>query len=119
MIYGRLSCSFTFWERLCENEGIGNGNYKHHQLKDETFLYGQPCLICEAACDVDCGVGDNAGQQAFAAVKEDYEQKADCDCCRDLNEIFRYSCAAAVHQVQHMPRAKSDAGDDNRRTTAC
>jgi hypothetical protein len=40
-------------------------------------------------------VGDDAGQQAFAAMKEDCEQKADCDRCRDMNEIFRYFTALA------------------------
>ena len=75
----------------------------------------KPRIVCEGAQRVDGGMGDDAGEQTAAAVKDRDQQEAYRDSKDDLTQVGHQIHAAAVEQIDNVPDAKGHAGDDDRR----
>ena len=56
-------------------------------------------------------MGDDARPQGAAAPENDNVQKTDKHSEEDLYQIFRYTHAAAVEQIDDMTQTKGDTGD--------
>ena len=64
-------------EGFCQEGGIGGDDEEQQQVKEEAAFGGEAGCVGESAGDVDCGVGDDAGQEALAPVENQDEQEAD------------------------------------------
>ena len=61
---------------------------------------------------------ENAGDKTSAAIIDGYEQKAEGDSPQDLQGIVKKLCAAPVDEVDKMPDAEGERGNDDRRAHA-
>lgn len=79
----------------------------------QVHFHGKIRVICKRAEYIDGGMHDDAGQKAFAAIKNRDKKEAYRDRKDDLTQVIDKIHAAAVEQVDNMSDAESHAGDDN------
>ena len=68
---------------------------------------GKVRIIRKRTERVDSSMDDDAGEQAFAEIKDCDQQEADCDGKNDLTQVTHKIHAAAIEQIDDMPNAKS------------
>lgn len=69
-------------------------------------------LIRKCTERIDCRMGENAGKQTAAAVKNRNQQKAHSNRKDDLAQILDQIHTTAVEQVDDMPDAEGHAGNN-------
>lgn len=75
----------------------------------QVHFHGEIRVICKCAEYVDSGMHDDAGQQAFAAIKDRDQKEAYHDRKDNLAQVIDKIHAAAVEQVDNMSDAESHA----------
>lgn len=102
-----------FRQQFRKHKRISNRDCNHTHTFRDLLLGRNTVRIGKGAERVDGGVGDNAGKQASATIKQQDKQEADRDCKDDLTDIFNQGHTAAVYQIDDMTDTKGHAGNNN------
>ena len=105
-------CSL-FWKRPHQDQGVSSRDQYQRGDMQQLHLRGKPRVIGKRAERVDGGMHEDAGNQAAAAIKKHDQQEAHRNGKDDLAQIVYQIHAAAVEQLDDMPNAEGDAGNDD------
>ena len=83
-------------ECFVERKSISGSNGDQCHMENHAPFHCQAFLICKGTGDVDDSVSDDTGIEDLTAIKENNEQKANCDGPSYLKQVFCKSRAAAV-----------------------
>ena len=78
-------------------------------------MRGKVCIIGEGTERIDCRMDEDAGNQTPAAIKKRNQQEADRNGKDDLAQAAHKIHSAAIEQIDDMPDAEGQAGNDDGR----